>query len=477
MLKHIRLFLTIVVLVGSLTACSDRPSIILVSLDTLRAANVGAYGYKRPTTPNLDRLAAEGVLFERFYAQTHFTLPSHTTMLTGAPAEVHKVVRSALGKGPTGPSRFSLILPPKIPTIAQQLKQNGYTSAWFAHSADQDLPFTVGLGRGFTDFFPLGIDRRPGMQLAKEWLKSRGTDPFFAFLHSKTPHSPYFTIDGTDKFVFSDLAYSGGIPSSQKQLDDLIAKKSRYLEVEAKGIVDWLSPRTPLPSDLLRSTASINPAMIFWSTVDRKNPRDLQRLTDLYDDAILRADGYLGEIIASLKEHGQYDRSWVIVLSDHGEELGEHGTLSHRTLNKNVVWIPLVIKPPKGFSFSPGLRVAAVTSMIDLMPTLLEAAGAKSPRLLPGRSLLPLIRGEQIPDQPAFSSILNPIDLTVHSYSVRTSEWTLRKEPGSNFMLFQSPTDQLEQRDLSATNPEKTLILKKQFEDYQFQLKQMQEAQ
>jgi arylsulfatase A-like enzyme len=160
---------------------AERPNVILISLDTLRADRLGAYGARRPTSPHLDRLAAEGTLFETAITAAPWTLPSHLTMLTGAYPCVHQLVTRAIVRQP----------PPGLPSLAQRLRAAGWVSAAFT----EDGYLLPGVFQPGFDVFsfagasPDGIARR--VHEASQWLERIGDVPFFLFLHTYQVHFPY----------------------------------------------------------------------------------------------------------------------------------------------------------------------------------------------------------------------------------------------------------------------------------------------
>ncbi len=441
-----------------------RPNVLVISLDTLRAQSVSAYGYSRQTTPAIDRVAQFGALAENFFAQSHYTLPSHATILTGAPSGVHGVDLAVQGQ--------SLHLSPKIKTLAELFEAEGYETAWFANYQDPHLPFTAGIGRGFGRYFPFGIDTPRGMDEFLRWEKEEKKKPFFAFLHSKTPNFPAAigTMDGKGRFA--STSYRGKIPVTMEKFQSLLAAKSKVYESDVRYYQDWLSPGSPVPQELLVSTVGLSWPVFFWSSVDRKSPQELTHMTDLYDDAVTRADAAVGGVIRALKQSGRLENTWIFILSDHGEELGEEGRFGHKTLHIRVAKVPFVVLPPESAGIRRGVRITRAASTVDLAPTVLDAANLKfeAPYLI-GRSLLPEMReiASDRPDQ-AVSTILTDGTWALNSWAVRTSEWAVLRLPGKNPALFDRKNDPLEKIDVSRKNPEKLLELTRAFEDWNFRV-------
>jgi arylsulfatase A-like enzyme/tetratricopeptide (TPR) repeat protein len=290
--------------------------IVLISIDSLRADHVGAYGYAKGRTPTIDRLAAESIVFERAYAHVPQTLPAHVALLTGR-LPFESGVRDAAG----------FRIPDHIRTVAEILRDRGYATGGIVSSFL--LRRETGIDRGFAFFdseLPTSDERAPyrsltrdgadSEQVAEHWLDSVGTPRAFLFLHIAEPHLPY-----TAPARFSDL-----------------------------------SP---------------------------------------YDAEVAYADEIVGRLITYLKANQLYDRSTIILLSDHGEGLGDHGELGHGLLvSDEALRVPLIVKPPAGDG-TPR-RVAAPVQHADVVPTILDLAKAPGAGGLKGRSLVPFFSGDSV---------------------------------------------------------------------------------
>jgi tetratricopeptide (TPR) repeat protein len=294
-----------------LAACSRREArvltphapVILISIDTLRADHLPAYGYKNVETPNIDALRKDGTLYANAYAHVPLTLPSHVSILTGQ-LPPDNGVRNNIG------FPFDAAKHPTIPSV---LKQRGYATG--AAVSAYVLRGNTGLAAAF-DFYDDRIDvreseaigrlQRPGMEtegVAEKWIASRAQQPFFFFLHLFEPHTPY---EPPEPF------------------------RSRYA-----------------------------------------NP---------YDGEIAAADAIVGKFIDFLKRRGIYDRALIILLSDHGEGLGEHGEDEHGIfLYREDIHVPLIVKRPR--SERAGATVNAPTPLIDVFPTITGANRRLSRRI------------------------------------------------------------------------------------------------
>jgi len=326
-------------------------NVVLVSLDTLGARHVGAYGAERETTPNLDGLAADGTTFESVYTQQVVTLTSHATMLTGLYPQVHGVSR-------VRPAR------PGATTLAEILKANGFETAAFTGTGGYMKP-DFGLGRGF-DLYKLGSvkthrasDNDPRMVWLEEQARRIHRDPehrFFLFAHYYDVHSD----SGTE------VPY--GAPPAFRR------------EFFPEGF-SW------------RRSGDIR-LLVQLERAGSVTEEDLTVINGLYDAGVLFTDRErLGRLLAKLRQLGLFDDSLIVVTSDHGEEIFEHAMCSHQQPYEETARVPLVMHGP---GIPQGLRIPDLTELVDLMPTLLSLLGLPIPEHVQGRDLTPLLRGEPL---------------------------------------------------------------------------------
>jgi len=258
-------------------------NVVVISIDTLRADHVGAYGYPRPTTPRLDRFASRAVVFERAISQSAWTRPAHASMFTGLYPVEHGIVTVH------PPRRLS----PEIPTLATVLSQAGYRTAAFVGGGNLSAEF--GFDSGFETYRSPGRRFSETVPGALAWIDKDTTRPFFLFVHGLDAHRPY-RADTADRLALG-----------------LSAEPGRNFAQACHG----------------RPDASVQP------------------LIDQYDAAIHRADRFLGLLLDALDSDRLRDRTLVIVISDHGEEFREHGGCFHiRSLHREVVEVPLMMRLP-----------------------------------------------------------------------------------------------------------------------------------
>jgi arylsulfatase A-like enzyme len=329
----------------------ERPSFLLVVFDTARKDAVSAYGEVDGTTPHVDALAREGVLYSLAFAPTPWTLPSHATLLTGLPVERHRV-------GLHG----RLSLPEEVVTLAERLRGAGYQTAGFSENPLVGTEFMLSQGFGHYAYETIhqALAQRFGAEVpafdvvekVAYWARRRRRDrPFFVFVNLFDPHDPY-TVREVNPFLPRGVDASRARAAQPKQ-----ANGERVMGIAASvGICD----RIP-------------------------SPDDLAILRGLYLGEVSATDEKLGRIRAHLVGAGPSRDLVTIVTSDHGEQLGEHRLLGHEFSVRNVLLnVPLVVHGLPGLS--PGVRDEPV-ELADLAPSILDWAGVEIPEDLPGRPL------------------------------------------------------------------------------------------
>jgi arylsulfatase len=380
----------------------SRPDVVLVTVDTLRPDHLGAYGYAAATSPRIDALAARATLFENAISQAPHTVPSVLQIMT---------------------SRFSmgLMIPPEDPTLAELLQAQGYqTVAVVENPHFEQQREANGLRRGFDRFWRNGVIARQSLakqlyktdtpadavtaQARRAILARRPGQPLFLWVHYIDPHDPYlppFDPDMDRLSQWNPSPYTGDVR------DTPLYKQS---------------PDAPVP----------------LSDADR------QHLVDLYDAEIRYTDRSVGDLFDLLEEQGLFDRALVVLASDHGESLGEHGLWTHgQSCYEPEIRIPLVVKQPRQ---RQGQRRRESVQAVDIVPTVLDVLGLDASRWrLDGTSLL------RPGDQPAFTFWR---DWQV----VRTPEWKLVQREGS-LRLYRVDRDPGESQDLAAQHPEITRSL------------------
>lgn len=335
-------------------AAQDVPNVLLIIWDTARALSLSLHGHTRKTTPELERFAKSGIVFEHAFATSSWSLPSHASIYTGRDAHEFNVGRDDP-------------LDERYPTLAEALARygfvtGGFTGNLFYGSSD------FGLARGFSWYdaeAPMSAQKlasmwsitrryiapwrrwkgdheeivvRPASELTEKllkWVDRRGSRPFFASVNYFEAHEPYLA-----PAPFS-TAFS--------------PTRGRY----------WQGEQRPTDPALLRE------------------------LEMAYETCILYVDHELGRLLASLRERGLLDNTLVIVTADHGEQFGDHGAhlFGHeRSLYASVLRVPLVmVYPPR---VPRGVRRGEVVSIRDIPATVVDALGLSAREHFPGISLL-----------------------------------------------------------------------------------------
>ena len=399
------------------------PSVILVSIDTLRADRLGAYGYERPTTPALDQLAAGGVLFERAVAPAPWTMPSHASLLTGLLPARH------------GMLDVDRRLPDTTPTLAETIARAGFRTAAFVNS-----PYLVpksGLVRGFEHYRYFDIaDPDSGRQVLSAepaiaeicaWLDAHGNEPFFLFFHTFDVHSDY-------------------------------QPGPRYREQFVRPYQGSFDGRS-ITLNRVRSGEIVPTAA------------DVAHVSDLYDGAIRQLDDRLSKLFDHLRETGLAPHTYVMVTSDHGEEFFEHGSVLHgRTLFEEVLHVPLLVRGP---GVPAGLRIPALVALVDVPLTILGLLGIPAETPGDGIDLRPLWQngGTAAPVRAEAFAEAAPWKLwrgaQGHLIGVRTERFKLIRDLRSNrTLLYDLVTDPDETHNLSVERPEQVAALAQQLERY-----------
>lgn len=360
---------------------SGPPNILLVSLDTFRADRVGALGNPNGLTPNLDRFAAEAVTFTNAYSQSIVTGTSHASMFTSRyPTEVEGGARA--------PS-----IATSMYTLPEVLGAYGYQTA--ARVAGGDLNPAVASQRGF-DTYESSVDFGSlwhTLPLALDWLDGADPEkPFFLFLHGYDAHPTYL------KPTPYGLLFTGhtSLTESQQQTVGATGLVMDGLRHPNFHRLEFLSRSMLRPRTAEGRVALADPVANAARPLEVISQADQELIRDTYDGAVAYADLQFGLLLARLDARGRLDDTVVVVMGDHGEALGEDG-LFHRccALDDAVTHVPLLMRLPRGEG--GGKRVDGMVQLIDIMPTLLEVAGATPPLGMAGVSLAPALRGEPFP--------------------------------------------------------------------------------
>ncbi|OGS42263.1 MAG: hypothetical protein A3J79_03530 [Elusimicrobia bacterium RIFOXYB2_FULL_62_6] len=386
-------------------------NVVLILLETLRPDHLGCYGYKRATSPNIDKLAAESAVFENAFAQSSQSLISAASVFTGLYPPSH------------GVTNVNSRLAPDAATLAGELKKRGYATA--AYTGGFFLNRSFGLNSGFTlyddsrDFGTLN-DTVPG---ALKWLRGNAEKKFFLLVHSYDAHAPYRApAEFLNKFAGE---YDGPLKglALDYYLADRIHKDGLYEDFKLK-----------------KKVAALGPA-------------DIDHIVSQYDGALLYADSKAGELLAGLETLGLKEKTIVIFAASAGEALMDHGTIIssfHGGLYDEGIRVPLLIRVPG----VPASRVKAGAQLVDILPTVLDLLRTSVPEAAQGISLKPALEkdGRPAPERLVYAQTLS---LTTGEpfIGARKYPWKLLLTDGRR-ELYNLADDPKEQKDLAGEKPD-----------------------
>lgn len=420
-LKRCFIYLSLPLVALFLLTCStqreDRPNIILIVVDSLRADHLGCYGYARDTSPNIDRLAREGTLFTTAIAPTSWTLPSITSILTSLEISTH------------GVGTHKTRLGDSVQTLAQALKQDGYATAGFIsgtylhpiygfdrgfdvyenlianpfEAADKEQRVTSavlsGIKESLDDITSPAITER-----VTKWLDGNRKKPFFLFIHYWDVHYDYIPPPPYDTMFDPD--YAGTIDARNFFFNE-----------------------------------AINPDM---------SQEDLTHIIALYDGEIRFTDEHIGKLLDTLEQKGLDKNTLIVVTADHGDEFFEHGRKGHQqTLYDEVLNVPLIFTWDGRIPANK--KVTSIVGIIDIMPTILDLAGIGTAPEMMGQSLRSGLLGD---GSGSTRQILGELyifwDEKGHLYSLRTDTGKIIYDFGySKEFLYDLQQDPAEQDNIA----------------------------
>ena len=377
-LVPISLLMGVQVFAGACSLSPPRPqSVVLIVIDTLRQDHLGVYGYLRPTSPNIDQMAVGAAVFDRAVSASTWTLPAFGSMFTGhllarhgagvmvrdrelleaasdsAAGGLEQRLRLLQDTAKHGERRFT-VLDSKLPTLAGVLRDQGYATGAVVNNAFLDPRF--GLARGFEFYqYRQGRAERSAedtVEMALEWVKEKAGQPIFLLVHFMDVHMPYRPPESVSG------RFTGGY---EEKLDPELPRVRAVRRRIARG------------DEVARG---------FY--------------TATYDEEIAYVDDQLAALFAGLQQQGYWDDTLMILTSDHGEALFEHGRWEHGgSVFSEVVRIPFVVR-------GPGVRRGrnpAPISLTDLMPTVLDALGVELEDEMYGTSMWPSVTGAPPPER------------------------------------------------------------------------------
>lgn len=328
-------------------------NIVFIVIDTLRASRLGCYGYPKPTSPTLDRLAAGGARFARCFAPGIPTTPAHTTLYTGLHPLTHNIVCHG-GK---------VELDRKIPVLPELLQEAGYTTA----AVDNLYDIKPWLARGYEYYVNPSFRHKLRLLVSCEeinaraipWIQAHAREKFFLFVHYWEPHTPYMPPERYRTFYPSDRD-----PFAPEHTSFAPIKRQPFWGMFGDIWFNKLGPVT-----------------------------DAEYIASLYDAEIRHVDDGVAELLGALDAANLSEETLVVVTGDHGESLYSHDIyFDHHGLYEDTIHVPLLFHFPA--RIAPETTLTPMVQHLDLAPTLLDMAGVAVPESMEGRSLWPMVTGQ-----------------------------------------------------------------------------------
>ncbi len=378
-------------------------NVVFIIFDSIREDHLGCYGYPKNTSPVIDELAGEGILFEQAISNSSWSLPAHCSIFTSKYVPAH-------GVNSTNNKLAEAEL-----TLAEILKVHDYKTAAFTGGFWLDSVFNIGQGFDvYHDELILG-KLKDTVPLAVNWLRKNKDNKFFLLLQGFDGHSP-FKLTRKYKDMYADPDYNGVFKTAllDHRIGDRIAGDRFYLDYEYKNNV-------------------------------KVTTKDIEYIISQYDGSVSCADQYLGKFLQHLEQLNLKENTIIILTSYHGTPLFEQGIILRRYQGggaEGVVRVPLIIRHP-GFKKQQGKRIQKQVQHIDIMPTILEFMKIPLNHQAQGKSFLPLIEGT------------GALDFNKYAYStgykemfIRTQDWKLIEIVGRGAELYNLKQDPKEQNNL-----------------------------
>ena len=393
---------------------TERPNVLLITVDTFRPDRLGAYGYSRDTSPHLDRMAEDGVLFQNTISSSSWTTPGLLSVLTGLWAPTHAV--DVRGKR----------LAPGTPTVASLLNEAGYATPDILYLSSIPNLQNLGLTQSYVQrdkYLPNGDE------VLFRALEAYRDSTFFLYYHYRNLHLPYNPSSEYEKLYTPDGYDASGFVSEK-------------VEVIRKNVT------IPLGSVVLDQS-------------------DESWISGLYDGQIREMDEtFFQPLVSHMKRLGIYDNTLVIVTADHGEELMDHGFIGHPSTSfkgssfDEVLRIPLIMRGP---GLPSGRRVEEQVQNVDILPTVLDLLDIPVSASIQGQSLVQLITGGDFSERPAFTETTpggyqaTSEMMETRIRAMRTRKWKLIHTHGpgvDEYELYDLSLDPLERKDVAKAHPE-----------------------
>ena len=439
---------------------TERPNVWLISVDTLRQDRLSVYGYDKMETPHMDRLAADGVLFENAFSPDHWTLPAHASLFTSLSPDVHGVNERAN-------NGFLAVIPEALPTLAERMSDHGYMTVG---AVDNDRMGYLGAMRNFDQGFdyyghyPIVVSpaqrllfprvfnwlRRPienehsssMISSIISWLGDEPRRPYFFFLHLYDVHAEFDNRVQLKRFPYFPFQ-----PCAEESIPDWASVEPPTLNgKQGEAYMDEVNTL---------SDPRKNPQA---ASYEGPSARELEILSSLYDCGVSWVDSQLGRLFEHMREHDLYDNSIIILTSDHGEEFYEHRRLGHWAMYDELLRVPLIIKTAHARELNK--RVSDPVSLLDVAPTILDLVDSRGIAMAEGASLVSVLSGGEgdregaLSDRGIVSGSLNAHGHASLHYGHYKFVQHIYGQNDTAQELYDIEKDRLETTDLSGTEVE-----------------------
>ena len=446
-------------------------------MDAVRADHLSCYGYHRKTSPNIDRLAKEGVLFERVFSTAEWSYPSHASIFTGKYPSYHKT----LGK--------DIYLHKENTTIAEILSRNGYQT--IGVSGNDLLSPINGFSKGFQKYFVFDIP--PKIQSAFRFIKQSPKDFARTFIYGRDGYT-YRNINKVKDFLknckkeepfflFTNIynchaPYNPPRPFKKDFCNSLSVPPFYITEFFFHMIFGHPGGKIPgFDVRKLNRIANERGQYSFIAGELQVSEEEWEVVKSWYDGEISYLDYRIGELIDFLKRKGIFENTLLIITSDHGENFGEHGLASHQfCLYDSLIHVPLIMVYPN--VIPRGTKISNLASHIDIFPTILDLLSIKEYRHgVQGKSLFPFEDrkihdficaecGESVRSRLVGSTLSPKLKAYDQGYKcLRTEQYKYIISADQKEELYNIEKDPLEKVNITGKYPDKTKYFKKQLEN------------
>jgi arylsulfatase A-like enzyme len=451
------------------SSAAARPNLILIVWDTVRADRMSLYGYPKQTTPQLDEFAREAVVYERAISPGNWTVPSHASIFTGLPVSAH---------GAVAPQKW---LTDDHETLAESLSAVGYDT--YAFTANPHASEVTNLVQGFDTVEHSWDGRWASACRASTVAKLIPEDRSTEF----SPARAAGEARGGKRRIYKDCGDHIG-SALMRWVDARLDRNKPFFAF--LNYMEAHTPRWPRMSsrerisapERIRTSLDMDSAsfrqLLHMFDIDLYSLEELQAIADVYDATLLDLDSATKRLVDLLTDRDLLDSSVVILTSDHGENLGEHGQLDHKySIYDTLVRVPLLVRHPHGRHAG---RIDTPVSARDIHATALELAGLEVPRSAGSPLPLPL-HAAGLSDRRAFSEMLVPVPSALDRVSEKypdfdTAPWRRQMrsiERGNSKLisisdgsleLFDLSVDPAEERNLSAADPTRSAAMKRELD-------------